>query len=69
VKHVPRFTPAPAKTQAEAGGDPHHDHDPYLQHRPRKHGWSQLPDRVHLGRGFHLKGRITHRNAPRARGG
>lgn len=67
MKPFPRFTPTPARTEPPAGAASD-VHDPYLQHRPRKHGWSQLPDRVHLGRGFRLKGRITHHNVHREHG-
>jgi hypothetical protein len=66
VKPLPRITPSPA-AQAAQGGI-HDVHDPYLKHQPRKHQWTQLPDRVHLGRGFRLRGRITHTNAPRHHG-
>lgn len=65
MKPFPRFTPAAATS---ATGDAHDAHDPYLGHRPRKHGWSQLPARVHLRRGYRLKGRITPGALPRERG-
>ena len=57
MKPMPRFTPDPSPNGT--GNGSHVAHDPYLPHRPRKHGWSHLPDRVHLGRGFRLKGRVT----------
>jgi hypothetical protein len=66
MKPFPRFTPAP--TAAPSGVDGA-SHDPYLPHPRRLHGWSQLPNRVHLGRGFRLKGRITHTNQPRPHSG
>jgi hypothetical protein len=55
MKPRPRFTPEPSSM---TGGGPGQTHDPYVPPRLHKHGWSHLPDRVHLGRGFRLKGRI-----------
>jgi hypothetical protein len=55
MKPRPRFTPEAAG--APEGGGPE-GHDPYVPGRLHKHGWSHLPDRVHLRRGYRLKGRI-----------
>jgi hypothetical protein len=55
MKPTPRFTPDASPDAREVHGA----HDPYLPPAQRKHGWSRLPNRVHLGRGFRLRGRIT----------